>query len=172
MRKDKQKQPHALSVRPPDHVREKLAEAAKAAGRTLTKEMERRLEDSLEGAGSAAPGAFAGWPAADAANFQALGEIAAQFFARVTLAAGAIQSPQRRLGLLRPALMALLDELGAEKIAASEEVYFDRAARLWVHDEPFKTWAAHFGVEREESPIAKAARQLGAEDAPIGKKGN
>ena len=164
-KKTKQKQsdkPYPLQVRLSDTVRKMLADAAKAGDRTMAREIQRRLEASLTGAAiePATPPPFAGWPAADADDFQALGDIAAQFFARVTLAAGPKQSPQRRLGLLRPALMALLDELGAEDIGADDAAYFDRAARDWVHDELIKRMATAYGGVLEESAIARAAREL------------
>ena len=73
-------------------------------------------------------------------------------------------SRKRRLGLLRPALMAMLDELGAEEISAEDADYFDRAARNWVHDAPMKNLAARMGLSRDETPIVKAARQLGIEE--------
>jgi hypothetical protein len=120
MRKTKQKQPYALSVRPPDHVRKKLAEAAKAAGRTLTKEMEMRLEASVGGIPGTGPDAFAGWHPADAAGFLAFGDLAGRLFAQVTLAAGTKMERKRRL---RYALVALTAALDAEE-AQPDENYF------------------------------------------------
>jgi hypothetical protein len=132
-------------------------------GRTVPSEIVQRLRG---GAAPPSPSPFAGWPASDAADFQAVGDAVAHLFAEVTQRAGTSTTRKRRLGLLRPVVMALLDELGAEDIDSETAAYFDRIARDRIHDEPHKTWAAHLGASRDEGALSKIARQLGADPKP------
>jgi hypothetical protein len=160
-KKRQSKQPYALQVRPSEEVRTKLKEAAQAAGRTLTKEMERRLEASLEeGRTYSARNPYAGWPAAEAHTFEAFGEIAGRLLADVTLAAGTKTPLQDRLGFMRAVLPVLLDELGASAPKAANESYFEGRTRAAITDARMKGYAASVGAEYAETDLARLVREI------------
>jgi len=110
------------------------AEEVKELGsheRSVPAEILRRLRG---GQVSPTPSPFAGWPAADAADFNAMGDAVGQLFAQVTRLTGTNTPLKRRLGYLRPALMAMLDGLGAEDAKPEDEKFFAGIAHGLLRD--------------------------------------
>jgi hypothetical protein len=125
------KQPYPIQVRPSPEVREALRAAADAAGRTLNREMERRLEASVRG--EFAPTAlYPGWPAEDQQRFQALANVVGILCARATLTIGAGASRTYILGAVKAVLSEVFGRLGADAIKGQDEKFFAMLAQQVV----------------------------------------
>ncbi len=154
--KTKSKQPHPLQVRTSESIRERLQKAADAAGRTLSKEMERRLEASLEVSKPAEPGLpdalTYGW--ANPGGAKALGDALGLLAGRIEdFGAGPSETPWQpgiyglvrvggkelepaeKMALLKLAIARVLDALGARASLSSEQTAFaDLIARQFIND--------------------------------------
>ena len=115
--KPRVQQPYPVQVRPQPELREKLREAADAAGRTLTKEMEFRLAASVRG-DQAALDLYSAWPPEDQARFRSLADVVGILCARIALTYGYDgETDTQILGALEPAIVELIRGLSIKRIS-------------------------------------------------------
>ena len=149
MVKDKQKQDDKqpmLHLRLTGKVRADVDNAAKAAGRTLTKEVERRQEASEEAPKMAAPGpdTFAGYGWVDPRRAKALGDAVGVLIGNLLDYVVPAGDQAATLGMIQVAVADLLNGLGAsadltDDQKASARLYAQQVLLDIKHVEPDPT---------------------------------
>jgi len=150
----KAKQPYPIQVRPSPEVREALRAAADAAGRTLNREMERRLEASIRS------DLYEAWPTEDAARFQSFADVVGILSARVALTYGYdSETDALILGALQPALLELLKGMGADNQTGENTRFFEMLGRQMLAE--IKQAANTANPTGEKAALAKFAKAWG-----------
>jgi hypothetical protein len=136
--KIKSNQQHPLQVRTSETVREALSEVAKREGRSLAKEIERRLEASVAAPKQAVPDALVyGWanPEEAKALGDALGMLAGRIEDNGPVPGDRELDRPDRLAMFKVAIVCVLDQLGASAKLSSEQLTFaELAARQFIND--------------------------------------
>ena len=122
------RQPYPIQVRPQPEVREKLRQAADAAGRTLNREMELRLAASVHG-DHVASDLYPGWRPEDQLLFRSFGNVLGLLCARLLLTYGTGAKPQDLLKELRVAVAEFFTALGTPSEVSESDKFNAMIAR-------------------------------------------